>query len=158
MSFAENTGKTRRGICEVCGTEVDQEEMRLLAGRQPAGSTWWNSQPHRAPCGAHCAGGGTDSDEDDVHIPSFAACPRCGATASEVARIVERRDGQERVVIHRYTAAYCADLGYRIDLEIRMGGDWRVESRWPTNHPESLDLTIEWAKRYVSWLTTNECA
>jgi hypothetical protein len=34
-----------------------------------------------------------------------------------------------------------------------MGGDgWTVKSRWPTNHPESLDRTVEWAKNYVGWL------
>lgn len=110
MSFAEHTGKTRRGLCSVCGIEVDQEEVRMLAGRLRSGSTWWEPQAHRAPCGAHCAGGGTEPEEQDVHIPPFAACTRCGATATEVARIIERSDGQERVVFHRYTALHRATL------------------------------------------------
>jgi hypothetical protein len=158
MSFATNTGNLRRAACPICGLEVEQEEIRVLAGRVPAGSTYWEPQPHRAPCGAHCAGGGTEPEEQDVHIPPFAACLRCGATDTEVARIIVRDDGQERIVFHHYTAPYCADLGYRIELQTRVGIDWRVKSRWPTNHPDSLDLTIEWAKRYVPWLTTNECA
>jgi len=152
MSFAEHTGRTKRGNCAVCGVEVDQEEVCMTAGRLPAGTTWWESHAHKAPCGAQCSGGGTDPDELDVHIPTFGSCPRCGATESEIARVIDRADGNERVVFHHYVMPHCASIGYRIDLEQRIGNEWRVKSRWNSNHPDSLQLTIEWAKRYVPWL------
>lgn len=99
-------------------------------------------------------GGGCDSGEEDVHTPPFSACPRCGAIDSEIARIIDRPDGVERIVFHRYTSEHRRDLGFRIDLERREGESWCVVSRWGTNHPDSLEQTVEWAERYVSWLRT----
>jgi hypothetical protein len=130
----------------------------MLAGRLPAGSTWWEPQAHRAPCGAHCSGGGYEHGEQDVHTPAFAACPRCGAVDSEIARVIERSDGLERAVFHRYTAEYRRDLGYRVDLERRDGESWRVVSRWQVHHPDSLDRAIEQACCYVSWLSQTSVA
>ncbi len=66
--------------------------------------------------------------------------------------MIEKPDGSERVVFRRYTVEYHQELGFRIELEVQKDGQWKVESRWPTNEPESLDKTIEWAKRYVPWL------
>lgn len=153
MSFAEHTGKTKRTGCPVCGVEVEQDEVRTLAGRLPVGSTWWEPRPHRAPCGAHCTGGGTEPEEQDVHTPPFGACPRCGATNSEIARIIDRPDGAERAVFHRYTAEYCRDLGFRVDLERRNGETWQVVARWNVQHPESFDDALRQASHYVSWLS-----
>lgn len=152
MSFAEHTGKIRRTACPVCGVEVEQEDVHMLARRLPPGSTWWEPRPHRAPCGAHCVGGGTEREEQDVHTPPFGACPRCGATNSEIARIIERPDAAERAVFHRYTAEYCRSNGFRVDLEQRHGESWRVVSRWNVHHPESFDEALRKACNYISWL------
>ncbi len=109
---------------------------------------------HRAPSGAHCMGGGVNHGETDVHIVTFGKCPRCGDTDSEVATTIANDDNTERVVIQRYTHKYRADIGFRIELEIRTGDAWVVKSRWPTNAPDSLDGTIRWAENYVPWLAT----
>lgn len=152
MSFAKNTGRRRTQKCVVCNVEVEHEKILLFSAPT---KIHWKAVAHRAPCGAHCAGGGYDSGEQDVHIPAFGACPRCGATDSEVARVIERGDGGERVVFHRYVSQHCRELGFRIDLEKRDGESWRVAARWGTNCPDSLEQTIEWAERYVPWLRQN---
>ena len=150
MSFAEDTGRTRTQKCIVCDNDVEHEEVRHF--NAPKDYFRWRAVAHRAPCGAHCAGGGYDYGEEDVHTPAFSACPRCGAIDSEIAQIIERPDGEERGVMHRYTAEHCRDLGYRVDLERRDGGLWRVVSRWPLHHPESYDSALGQACRYVTWL------
>jgi len=150
MSFAEYTGRTKPMNCTVCGASVTHREARVFAA--PNDRFHWTAVAHRAPCGAHCGGGGYNPDENDVHIPPFGACPRCGATDTAVARIIERPGHSERVVIHRYTREYCRELGFRIDLEACVNGSWTVRSRWPTNHPDSLERTVECAKNYVPWL------
>lgn len=150
MSFATYTGRTKTTECRVCGCAVLHEEVEILGGQGQ--TTHWQPDEHRAPCGAHCEGGGYDPAEADVHIPAFGKCPRCGATETEVAKIIEKPDGSERVVFQRYTIGYRRELGFRIELEIQKNGQWKVTSRWPTNEPNSLDKTIEWAKRYVPWL------
>jgi hypothetical protein len=149
MSFAEHTGRVEKRSCMVCSTIVDHEEVRHF--KLPP-SFSWHAFPHRAPCGAHCAGGSYDQGESDVHIPAFGRCPRCGATGSEIAEIVTRADNTERLVFHRYTADHLRRIGYRIDHEVLRGGDWTVKTRWNTNYPDSLPRTIEWAERYVQWL------
>lgn len=153
MSFAEPTGRIRRTACLLCGVEVEHDESRQVPGRLPSDSTWWVPRAHRAPCGAHCAGGETEPEEQDVHFPSFGACPRCGAKASEIARIIERPDAAERAVFHRYTAEYCRHMGFRVDLEQREGESWRVLSRWNVHHPESFDEALRKACNYVPWLS-----
>jgi hypothetical protein len=150
MSFAENTRRTKKAACCVCGKTVAHEEIRHFSA--PRDTFSWSAVEHRAPCGAHCAGGGYDHRETDVHIPAFGKCPRCGAIETEVAKVIEKPDGTERVVILRYTPAYCRDRGFRIELETVGGDGWAVKSRWPTNYPESLDRTVEWAKNFVGWL------
>jgi hypothetical protein len=152
MSFAESTGNTKRAACPVCGVEVEQEEIRMLAGRVPPGATWWQPVAHRAPCGAHCSGGGTEHGEKDVHCPPFTACPRCGATNSEIVQIIERPNGMERAVFHGYTS-YSRDLGFRVDLERREGELWQVVSRWNVHQPRSFDQALKNACKYVSWLS-----
>jgi hypothetical protein len=149
MSFATHTGRTKTTECCVCGRAVLHEEVHIL-GRQGE-TTHWQPTEHRAPCGAHCSGGGYDPDETDVHILAFGKCPRCGATETEVAKVIEKPDGSERVVLHRYAVEYRRDLGFRIELEIRKDDQWKLKSRWPGD-PDSLEKTIEWAKRYVPWL------
>jgi hypothetical protein len=149
MAFAENTGRIEQRRCKVCGTEVEHEEVRHFTA--PA-SLDWHATAHRAPCGAHCGGGGYDHGETDVHIPAFGRCPRCGATETEIADVITRADQNERVVFHRYVVDYHRFIGYRIDLEVFRDGAWGVKSRWNTNFPDSLPRTIEWAERYVPWL------
>jgi hypothetical protein len=150
MSFAEHTGRTKTVACCVCGTPVTHEEIRQFSA--PRDRFRWSAVEHRAPCGAHCAGGGYEHGETDVHIPAFGRCPRCGAIETEVAKVIEKPDRSERVVILRYTPEYHRDLGFRIELEVSAGDGWSVKSRWPTNYPDSLDRTVEWAKNYVGWL------
>ena len=116
--------------------------------------TRWTPVEHRAPCGAHCMGGGVAHGESDVHIVTFGACPRCREKDSEIATTIVNEDATERVVIQRYIHDYHSDLGFRIELEIRSGDDWTVKSRWPTNDPDSLEGTIRWAENYVPWLAT----
>lgn len=146
MTFARRTGRTKKSECHVCGLAVLHEESRTGTG------THWNPVAHRAPCGAHCGGGGYAYGETDVHIVAFGSCPRCGATATEVAKVIEKPDGKERVVFQRYTVEYYRDLGFRIDLEVQQDGQWKVKSRWNSYKPDSLDGTIELAKRYIPWL------
>jgi hypothetical protein len=150
VSFATRTSRTKTTDCPVCGRAVLHEELRILGRRGEA--SHWQPVAHRAPCGAHCGGGGYDFGETDVHILAFGSCPRCGATETEVAKVIEKPDGSERVVFQRYTVEYRKDLGFRIELEVQEDSQWKVKSRWPTNDPDSLDKTIEWAKRYVPWL------
>ena len=150
MSFAEETGRKRIQRCAVCGTDVEHEELRHFD--KPSDRFGWHAIEHRAPCGAHCAGGGCDHGEQDVHTPAFDACPRCGAIDTEVARIIERPDSGERAVFHRYTADHRRGLGYRVDLEQRDGDLWRVVSRWQVHHPESYGGAYRQACFYVSWL------
>ena len=151
MSFADPTGKTKEDICQACGSRVIFEEFECH-GRM--GHTFdWQPVEHLAPCGAHCAGGGYDQGEEDVHIPAFGKCPRCGATDSRVATIIERSDGEERIVIHEYLTAQKRDIGFRIDLEQRIADGWKIKSRWNTGTPHSLNDTVTWAGRYVPWHT-----
>ncbi len=56
----------------------------------------------------------------------------------------------------RYTRAYKRDIDFRIALEVSDGLGWTVKSRWMTPCPDSLDRSVEWAKKYVEWL--NEVA
>jgi hypothetical protein len=150
MSFAEETGRTRSVECFVCGQTVTHKEVRRFT--MPEDRFSWSALPHRAPCGAHCAGGSYAHGETDVHVPAFGTCARCGTAETEVATRIENAEGSERVVIHRYTPEYRRSLGFRIDLELLVDGVWRVKSRWPTNHPDSLEQTVQWAKHYVLWL------
>jgi hypothetical protein len=134
---------------------VEAEELRDMIDEEQfdeEGESAWYPVPHRAPCGAHCMGGGVDYGERDVHVPSEGACGRCGASDTEIARIIERKDGAERVVIRKYTSEVHRDLGFRIEREVKRDGEWTGQGWWNTNHPESLELTIEWAQRYVPWL------
>jgi hypothetical protein len=71
---------------------------------------------------------------------------------SEVVAIIDRADGRERVVIHRFIRPHLRGLGYRIDLERRWGSRWMPDSRWPTDYPDSLDMTLECAAIHVAWL------
>ena len=149
MSFAEHTGRVEQRTCKVCGTLIDHEEVRHFSAPT---SYSWSAIEHRAPCGAHCGGGGYDHGEKDVHIPAFGRCPRCNATETEIAEIIFRDNEMERVVFQKYVVDYDRSIGYRIDHEEFRNGIWTVKSRWNTNYPDSLPLTIEWAERYVSWL------
>lgn len=147
-SFWETTGATREGTCDYCGAKTILAEHRDLA--EP--KSYWSPVEHLAPCGAHCLGGGVERGEEDVHIVSFGACPRCGETETEIAKVIERKDGLERVSFHRHKR----DLEYRIDLE-RLGDDkWSVVSRWNSQHPDSLPTTISFAATYVPWLKNEE--
>src|SRR5215470_16376774 len=97
MSLVMHTGHTKTQACLCCGSEVEHRECR---GVTTDGVSWMPVE-HCAPCGAQCAGGGY-AGEADVHTPPFKPCPRCGATQSEILKTVERPDGTERVVFHRY--------------------------------------------------------
>ena len=109
----------------------------------------WRPVAHRARCGAHCAGGGYEDGERDVHIPPFGSCPRCGAVDSEVAQTIERSDGSERVVFVRYVVG---SSGFRIDYEKSAGDSWKTVARYPASDPESLAKAVEQAENYVPWL------
>jgi hypothetical protein len=150
MAFANSTGRTKTAECRVCGQAVFHKELRFFGGDGEAYD--WMPEAHRAPCGAHCSGGGYDLDETDVHIPAFGRCPRCGAAGTEVVRTIVRPDGAERVVIHRYITDHHRNLGFRVELEVLKDGEWVVKSRWPTAYPESLEQTIQSANKYVPWL------
>lgn len=150
MSFAEDTGRTRIEKCGVCGLNVAHEEVRHLSA--PRDFFTWNAVMHRAPCGAHCSGGGYHHGETDVHVPPFGSCPRCGVTESEVVKVIDKPDGLERVVIHRYTPDYLKYLGHRIDLEIRNNDEWQVKLRWHTKQPGSNKKVLELARNYVDWV------
>ncbi len=140
----------KTATCFVCGQSVKHEEIRQFT--VPHDTFFWAPVEHRAPCGAYCSGGGYKYGETDVHVPAFDKCPRCAAIETEVAMVIEKSDSLERVVILRYTSAYCRYLGFRIELELAWGKEWKVASRWPTNYPDSLERTVEWAKHYVTWL------
>ncbi|VUD69377.1 hypothetical protein TDB9533_04744 [Thalassocella blandensis] len=107
---------------------------------------------HLAPCGAHCMGGGVDYREKCVHIPSFGACPKCGKSGTINVYEIIHENKEEKVSFHQYTETYQSDLGFRIEREYLENGVWVVKKRFPTNFPESLEKTIEWAKNYVEWL------
>src|SRR5690242_19452806 len=103
MSLVVSTGRTRVQTCLCCGSEVEHQERRSLTPHDT--QSFWMPIEHRAPCGAQCAGGGY-AGESDVHTPPFKPCPRCGAAQSEIINTIERPDGGERVVFHRYKKEY----------------------------------------------------
>jgi hypothetical protein len=84
---SEETGQLREFKCGICGAIVVHAEARIISD----GKTFlrWVPMPHRAPCGAHCAAGGVQPFENDVHgLPigllgggltqdSNGICPRC---------------------------------------------------------------------------------
>ncbi len=147
MSFAKDTGRTKEGTCDYCGSEVQLEEYE--SWNRDGHRFKWRIVEHRAPCGAHCAGGGYEHGETDVHIPSFGACPRCGAVATEVAQTIENEDGSERVVLHRYVVG---NTGIRIEHERRGDGEWTIVARYSASDPNSLASAIRQAGNYVPWL------
>lgn len=147
MSFLDSTGRKKSGTCHYCGSDVELEEYE--SWNRDGHQFKWMPSKHRAPCGAHCSGGGYEHGETDVHIPAFGACPRCGETDTEIVHTIENGEGNQRVVFHKYTIS---EEDYRIDLEIQTDEGWIVDKRWGTNHPDSLSLTIEWAENYVPWL------
>src|SRR5688572_1320144 len=139
-----STGRTRPGPCTCCGASVTFSEMRDSAD----GRTDWLAEPHRAPCGAHCTGGGVEAGETEVHIPAFGNCPRCGATESKVVGAYVDPSGRERVVIREDLAGG----GHRIEHEVLAGGEWEVRSRYRGDDNGSLDKTLLQAKQYFRWL------
>lgn len=153
MSFGRKTGRKRQGECDVCKQRITTEECESFTPRGWE-VTRWAPVMHRAPCGAHCMGGGVYHGETDVHIVTFGICPRCGESDTEVATIVTNGDETERVVIQRYIHDYRSELGFRIELEVRSGEQWVVKHRFPTNSPHSLDGTLKWAENYIPWLAT----
>ena len=102
-------------ICLCCGSDVE----------------------HRAPCGAQCAGGGY-AGEADVHTPPFKPCPRCGATQSEIIHTIERLDGAERVVFHRYKKDHSRDQQFWVIQERRDGDLWRIS--WQLSDGDGFDV------------------
>lgn len=152
MSFGRLSGRTRMGACHVCGEEVQTEEHERFMGNDGWVATEWMPVMHRAPCGAHCSGGGYHHGETDVHIVPFESCPRCGETDSEVVQIMTNEDESERVLIHRYKHKFNSDMAFRIDLETHGKDGWERTSSWPLSDNESLKEAYSWAARYVDWL------
>ena len=147
MSFVLDTGRSKMQKCFVCGIEVEHRELRFM---HPTGTTW-PPVPHRAPCGAQCSGGGYAGDAD-THMPFLKPCPRCGATQSEIIRVIERPGGPERVVFHRFKKEYSDDQGFWA-VEERWDGElWRRVMHWELGHPESFDKALEQAREHVTWL------
>lgn len=150
MSLVMNTGRTKTQTCVCCGSEVEHREFRGLTPRETHESSWMPVE-HRAPCGAQCAGGGY-AGEADVHTPPFKPCPRCGATQSEILHTIERPDGAERVVFHRYKKDYSPNQGFWAIQERRDGDLWRRVMWWDVGHPESFESAVEKAREHVPWL------
>ena len=147
MSFAKDTGRKKQGTCDHCGSDVEFEEYE--SWNRDGQRFKWRAVEHLAPCGAHCAGGGYEHGETDVHIPPFGSCPRCGAADSEVAQTIENQDGAERVVLHRYVSGRS---GIRIDHEKKDGEQWKTVARYPASDPDSLAVAVTQAQNYVPWL------
>jgi hypothetical protein len=84
---SQETGQTREFKCRTCQAIVVHAELRMTSDGQSF--LRWVPIPHRAPCGAHCAAGGVQPFENDVHgLPigflsgglaqdSNGTCPRC---------------------------------------------------------------------------------
>jgi hypothetical protein len=142
--FVSPTGQTMPGNCKYCGSAVTLEEARDAEDDRRS----WTPKPHRAPCGAHCAGGGVAQGENDVHVPLFGTCPRCGASDSRIARVIEHPDSKQRIVIHEWTAG----AGYRIDHEVLDSGHWIVERRFPGPEGGPVETVIEHAAAWFPWL------
>lgn len=53
------TGAKRVGTCGTCGAPVEQHEYVGIYGSPPA----WSTEPHDAPCGLPCFGGGARGRE-----------------------------------------------------------------------------------------------
>lgn len=60
-----STGSTRTGTCVRCGrADVEQTEHVGLYGSGPG----WSTEPHRAPCGLWCFGGGTRGGREGIAL------------------------------------------------------------------------------------------
>lgn len=97
--YAE-TGRSEQRTCPRCGASVEHRESMGIYGSGPA----WHCEPHNAPCGLPCMGGGVSGRayrsgqvhglwgyperhypgtewQDAVTVPASegTACPACGA-------------------------------------------------------------------------------
>lgn len=70
------TGREVQASCKTCAQTVTHREHIGLYGGAPELS----AVNHRAPCGAHCLGGGVRANvyrKKEVHGAKMFPCPRC---------------------------------------------------------------------------------
>ncbi len=150
MSFAKLTGRNKTGLCDVCGQNIEMQELEQW-NRQ--GHVFvWHPLPHRAPCGAHCIGGDYDEGETDVHIPYRGVCPRCGAQAIRMIHILEHVDAGERAVFYQYTADYDSAQPFLFELEKLKDGSWVASGSWGLHRSFSLEEAVPAAAVYFPWI------
>ena len=107
---------------------------------------------HLAPCGAHCAAGLTDENETNVHIrDGHQSCPACNETLTQQVDLINNETKTEQLLVFKYTHPHYAPLGFLLELQKLIDGGWTHQFWFQTERHDSLDETIQWAKKKLSW-------
>jgi hypothetical protein len=65
FGYLDPTLLPRLQPCVTCGSQVTHRATQILGRQDP----WWSAEPHTAPCGAPCIGGGVRPIPQDERPP-----------------------------------------------------------------------------------------